>query len=213
MESIKASSVQLDTRWEPRLLGPLDKMMFDDVETWEIVVELGRGSSPISRGRGTRSCPAGVFPGAMRLFVPRYGFVDAVKVWAACRCTSPSSTTAGASRKAVFREGSLLYDEGYFLLREELWEPATYLSILKYIALGYSSLGKLAGALGMDKTNLTKYLSALEILGFVKHVAPYGQRRKGVYQAADNYTWFWLKFVLPNQSDMELGGRRGGGED
>ena len=147
-----------------------------------------------------------------RAFVPRYGFVDAVKVWAAAGGVplylaqfDDGRSFEDNLREAVFRKGSLLYDEGYFLLREELREPATYLSILKYIALGYSSLGKLAGALGMDKTNLTKYLSVLETLGFVKHVVPYGQRRKGIYQVADNYMWFWLKFVLPNQSDLELG--------
>jgi AAA+ ATPase superfamily predicted ATPase len=60
--------------------------------------------------------------------------------------------------------------------------------------------------LAWTRQTLTKYLSVLETLGFVKHVVPYGQRRKGIYQAADNYMWFWLKFVLPNQSDLELGG-------
>ncbi|MGC8974259.1 MAG: ATP-binding protein, partial [Thermoproteus sp.] len=108
-------------------------------------------------------------------------------------------------RDRVFRKGALLYDEGYFLLREELREPATYLAVLKYLALGYNSMGKLSSALGMDKANLVKYLSVLEDLGLVKHVVPYGQRRKGMYQVADNYMWFWLKFVLPNRSDLELG--------
>jgi len=47
-------------------------------------------------------------------------------------------------RRAVLTKGSLLYDEGYFLLREELREPSTYLALLKYLAAGYNTIGKLA---------------------------------------------------------------------
>ncbi|MGC9119472.1 MAG: ATP-binding protein [Thermoproteus sp.] len=147
-----------------------------------------------------------------RAFVPRYRFADAVKVWAVAGGVplyldefDDGMTFEENLRDRVFRKGALLYDEGYFLLREELREPATYLAVLKYLALGYNSMGKLSSALGMDKANLVKYLSVLEDLGLVKHVVPYGQRRKGMYQVADNYMWFWLKFVLPNRSDLELG--------
>jgi len=39
-------------------------------------------------------------------------------------------------KRAVFTKGSLLYDEGHFLLREELREPSTYLALLKHLAAG-----------------------------------------------------------------------------
>jgi AAA+ ATPase superfamily predicted ATPase len=147
-----------------------------------------------------------------RSFIPRYGFEDAVRVWAAAggvpmylRLFDDGLEFEENLKKAVFTKGSLLYDEGYFLLREELREPSTYLALLKYLAAGYNTIGKLASAMGADKANLTKYLAVLQSLGLVKHVVPYGQRRKGIYAVADNYMWFWLKFVLPNQSELELG--------
>ncbi len=148
----------------------------------------------------------------VRELLPRYGFEDAVKAWAVAggvplyvKELDDGRTPEENVRDVVFAKGSLLFDEGYFLLREELREPSTYLTILKYLSLGYNSLGKLAGATGYDKSNLAKYLSVLEGLGLVRHVVPYGQKRKGVYQVADNYMWFWLKFVLPNRAELELG--------
>jgi len=149
---------------------------------------------------------------SVRALLPGYSFEDAVKAWAVVggvplyvKEFDDSKSPEENIRDAVFSKGALLYDEGYFLLREEVREPSTYLTILKYISLGYSSLGKLASVAGYDRANLSKYLAVLENLGFVKHVVPLGQRRKGIYQLADNYMWFWLKFVLPNKSDLELG--------
>ena len=106
---------------------------------------------------------------------------------------------------AVFAKRPLLYDEDYFLLREELREPSTYLALLKYLAAGYNTIGKLASAVGADKANLTKYLAVLQ--GLVKHVVPYGQRRKGIYAVADNYMWFWLRFVPPTSRSWSWGTR------
>jgi len=132
---------------------------------------------------------------SVRALLPGYSFEDAVKAYAAVGgvplyVKDDSKSPEENIRDAVFSKGALLYDEGYFLLREEVREPSTYLTTLKYISLGYSSLGKLASATGYDRANLPKYLAVLENLGFVKHVVRLGQRKKGIYQLADNYMWF-----------------------
>ncbi|MEZ0319668.1 MAG: ATP-binding protein [Pyrobaculum sp.] len=180
------------------------------ISTIEVEV-LGRKSPLYGRRTGSWEVKPLDFRWA-RALLPRYGFEDAVKAWAVAggvplylKELDDSKTPEENIRDAVFTKGRLLYDEGYFLLREELREPATYLTVLKYIALGYATVGKLSGAAGLDKGNLMKYLSVLESLGLVRHVVPYGQRRKGAYAVADNYMWFWLKFVLPNRGDLELG--------
>ena len=180
------------------------------ISTIEVHV-LGRRSPLYGRRTGSWEVKPLDFRWA-RALVPRYGFEDAVKAWAVAggvplylKELDDSKTPEENIVEAVFAKGRLLFDEGYFLLREELREPSTYLTVLKYIALGYASVGKLSSATGMDKGNLMKYLHVLEALGFVKHVVPYGQRRKGVYAIADNYMWFWLKFVLPNRGELELG--------
>ncbi|MEM1637636.1 MAG: TOBE domain-containing protein, partial [Pyrobaculum sp.] len=102
---------------------------------------------------------------------------DAVKAWAVAggvplylKELDDRKTPEENIVEAVFSVGRLLFDEGYLLLREELREPSTYLTVLKYIALGYASVGKLSSATGMDKGNLMKYLHVLEALRLVKHV-------------------------------------------
>jgi len=116
---------------------------------------------------------------SVRALLPGYSFEDAVKAWAVVggvplyvKEFDDSKSPEENIRDAVFSKGALLYDEGYFLLREEVREPSTYLTILKYISLGHSSLGKLASVTGYDRANLSKYLAVLENLGFVKHGSP-----------------------------------------
>ena len=180
------------------------------VSTIEVHV-LGRKSPLYGRRTGSWEVRPLDFKWA-RALVPNYGFEDAVKAWAVAggvplylKELDDSKTPEENIVEAVFAKGRLLFDEGYFLLREELREPSTYLTVLKYIAMGYAAVGKLSSATGMEKGNLMKYLHVLEALGLVKHVVPYGQRRKGIYAIADNYMWFWLKFVLPNRGELELG--------
>jgi len=108
-------------------------------------------------------------------------------------------------KRIVLTKGRNLYDEPLILLREEFRESRIYRLILKYLAIGYRSLGKLCSATGMDKGNLSKYLDTLQETGIVEHVLPYGKRRGGIYEISDHFMDFWFRFVYPHRAELEMG--------
>ena len=103
-----------------------------------------------------------------------------------------------------------LFDEVNFLLRMELREPRTYASVLQAIAGGATRLNEIAQRVGLDRTNVNKYLSVLRELDLVKRETSVTERapeksKKGLYKIEDNYVKFWFRFVLPNRSLIEAG--------
>ena len=108
-------------------------------------------------------------------------------------------------KKNVLTKGRNLYDEPLILLREEFRESRIYRLILKYLALGYRSLGKLCSVTGMDRGNLSKYLDTLRETGIVEHILPYGKRRGGIYEISDPFMDFWFRFVYPHRAELEMG--------
>ncbi|MBI4919677.1 ATP-binding protein [archaeon] len=105
----------------------------------------------------------------------------------------------------ILRKGKYLNQEVEFMLKQEFREQKTYLSILKQIALGFCSLGKLCAATGMDKANISKYLHVLEEITIIRHILPLGKKRKGIYLITDPFFTFWLKLVSPYQAELESG--------
>ncbi len=108
---------------------------------------------------------------------------------------------------AILTKGSFLYREAEFLLKQEFREQKTYLNILKKIGQGYTSLGKLCSAAGIEKANLSKYLYTLEDIRIIRHVLPLGMKRRGGYFIKDPYFNFYFHFVYPNISEIESGNR------
>jgi len=108
-------------------------------------------------------------------------------------------------RTKVLSKGEVLYEEPEFLLREEFREPRTYKLIMKYLALGYMSLGELVSVTGFDRGNLSKYLETLESVGLIGYELPYGKRKRGRYFIKDNFINFWFRYVYPNKGDLEIG--------
>ncbi|MBU4031958.1 MAG: ATP-binding protein [Candidatus Thermoplasmatota archaeon] len=105
----------------------------------------------------------------------------------------------------ILTKGMNLYDEPLILLRQEFRESRTYKLLLKYISLGYRSIGKLCSVSGMDKSNISKYLDTLKETGLIEHVLPLGKKRGGIYEITDPFTDFWFRFVYPNRADLEMG--------
>lgn len=108
-------------------------------------------------------------------------------------------------KDSMLTKGMELYDEPLTLLRQEFKESRTYRHILKYISLGYRTSGKLCSATGIDKSNLTKYLSTLEETHIIKHILPLGMTRKGIYEIEDPFFKFWFRFVYANRDSLEIG--------
>jgi AAA+ ATPase superfamily predicted ATPase len=105
----------------------------------------------------------------------------------------------------ILKKGEVLFEEPKILLKEEFRESKTYTLILKYISLGYNSQGELSSITGIEKGNLSKYLSVLEETQLIEYVLPLGQRKRGIYILKDPFFNFWFRFVYPNLSDLEIG--------
>lgn len=111
----------------------------------------------------------------------------------------------------IARKGRLLYEEGDFLLKEELREPSTYFSILEAMSAGNTRQTEIANRIGMPSTAIPRYLSTLERLGFICRTAPVtesGRSKRTTYRIRDNFVSFWFKFIYPYGSYIEEGNYR-----
>ncbi len=103
---------------------------------------------------------------------------------------------------------SFLYAEPLFLLKEEIREPTTYLSALQVVAGGERKLSSIASRLGIKASSLTPFIEKLIDIGFLKKEVPVTKNptktKAALYSIGDNFISFWLKYVLPNRSAIEL---------
>ena len=143
-----------------------------------------------------------------------YGILGGIPAYLnqfALRSTNDSQRTLEQHIKdELLTPQGYLFDEVNFLLRTELREPRTYASLLHAIAGGATRLNEISQRVGLDATNVNKYLSVLRELRLVKRETPVTDRapqksKKGLYKIADNYVKFWFRFVLPNRSLIESG--------
>ncbi len=112
--------------------------------------------------------------------------------------------------KNILSKSSFLYDEPNFLLQREVTEVGSYFSVIKAIAAGNQKLSKIAGALELKQTGLTKYLKTLIDLDILEREVPITEEnpdksKRGLYKIKDNFILFWFKFVYPNLSFIESG--------
>ena len=127
-----------------------------------------------------------------------------------CKILSQQANIYFAIKNKILTKGEVLFEEVYFLLRQEFRTPRTYFPILKAIAQGAHKFGEISSKTGYDKSNLTKYLSSLEKLKLVRREVPITEpkpekSRKSLYFISDNFIDFWFNFVFPHLSDLEFG--------
>ena len=122
---------------------------------------------------------------------------------------SPAADIFQAIKKNILSKQSFLFEEPIFLLEKEFGETGTYFSLIKTIAAGNRKLGKIASALGLNQSSLTKYLKTLQEMGLVVRDVPVTEKnpeksKKGLYRITDNFISFWFKFVHPFRSRLEI---------
>ena len=110
----------------------------------------------------------------------------------------------------VLSKSSFLYDEPNFLLQREVGEVGSYFSIIKTIAAGSRKLSKIASALELKQTGLTKYLKTLINLDILEREVPVTddspeKSKSGLYKIKDNFMMFWFRFIFTNQNYIESG--------
>ncbi len=109
-------------------------------------------------------------------------------------------------RTSIARKGQFLYEEGEFLLKEELAEPQTYISILRAVAEGCTRQAEIANAIGMPATGITRYLVTLIRLGFLDRKTPVTEKprtKRALYFIRDQFLCFWFRFIYPNKTLIE----------
>jgi hypothetical protein len=148
----------------------------------------------------------------LREMLGKFSIEELVKAWCVFGGTpfylsqiDPKMTVAENIKRKILAKGEILYNEPRILLREEFREPKTYMLILKYMSLGCGSQGELSSMTGIEKGNLSKYLSVLEETQLIRYVLPLGQRKRGIYVISDPFFNFWFRFAYPNLSDLEIG--------
>jgi AAA+ ATPase superfamily predicted ATPase len=110
----------------------------------------------------------------------------------------------------VLTRGEPLYEEVPFLLREELREPRVYMAVLSAIAGGARKFGEISSKVGLDRSNLSRYLATLAELGLVEREVPITEprpdkSRRGLYRLSDPFLATWFAFVLPHRTLLERG--------
>ena len=150
---------------------------------------------------------------ASRMFFPRYDEESRLFAYSVLggvplylSLFSDSKTVEENIKDQILSRGAPLYDEPEILLLQETRDPTTYMSILKAIAAGYMKFSEISDASGVEKNKLSKYLSVLiDRLKLVTRETPLMEQRGSIYKIRNNFIRFWLKYVLPYKSLLELG--------
>lgn len=107
-------------------------------------------------------------------------------------------------RDKILTKGTLLHDEPLYALKQELKEPAVYLSIVEAISSGRSKYNEITTYIGTDAGY---YLNNLVELGIIEKHNPIGEKktsRKSLYHVSDPYFSFWFRYVSQYYSLIEM---------
>ncbi|MCP5005230.1 MAG: ATP-binding protein [Planctomycetes bacterium] len=157
---------------------------------------------PLSPGWITNAFPTTAFDAvkAYAIFggVPRY--------WELAR---NCKTVDAAIKQLIFDKNGILHEEPMRLLLDDMRSAAQPYSILSLIGHGCHRLYEIAGRLGKPANSLTRPLSTLIDLGYVRRELPFGESVKStkrtLYKINDPFLSFYFRFVLPNKSLLEMG--------
>jgi len=112
--------------------------------------------------------------------------------------------------KLVLRKDGPLYAEARFLLQEEVSVANVYWSLLHVIGSGAARISEISGRLRMPANQLTRYLAALQDLGYVSRIVPLTEKspeksKRGLYQIVDPFLRLWFGVVSRYESLIEFG--------
>lgn len=152
----------------------------------------------------------------LKEFVP-YSPVDLAQVWFVCggvpaylRLFNLQCDFWTNVSNLFLTKGAYLYLEAELLLQYEFREPANYLTILKSVANGMTTLAEIVQSSGLDRSMVSKYLSVLQRLHIIREeisvTAPVTSRKRQ-YRLSDPYLSFWFRFVYPDMTAIESGHR------
>ncbi len=105
----------------------------------------------------------------------------------------------------ILEPGHPLLTEPLDLLRQELREPRTYLSILRAVAEGHTTPSEAAQAARIDPRTIHHYISVLEQLDILERRTPLGSRKGSRLYIRDPFFRYWFTVTPRVQSLVEAG--------
>lgn len=150
------------------------------------------------------------FDAAMEFFPDSYSPEDRVVAWSIYGGTpyyleaiDTDGTVATVVQDAILSRHGFLHDEPEYVLRMELSEPARYFSILKAIAGGNTTANEIAGAVGVESSQLSTYTQKLERLRIIERTVPVTEdkerSRRSRYRIRDPLFRFWFRFLYGHE--------------
>jgi len=111
--------------------------------------------------------------------------------------------------KKILDRNVFFYDEPIFLLEKEVREIMPFFSILQAIANGNHTLTEIGLAFEETSAAIISYLKMLIELSLVEKRILFdednsSQNNKELFYIADTYIEFWLKFINPHKSQLEI---------
>ena len=114
-----------------------------------------------------------------------------------------------AIKNLILDRDGILHGEPVRLLLDDVQRANQVHSLLSIIANGCNRLSKIATRIEKPASSLTRPLSNLIDLGYIKRELPFGENIKStkrtLYKLIDPFLMFWYKFIQKNQSILELG--------
>lgn len=111
--------------------------------------------------------------------------------------------------KNVFNANGIFFDEAAKIFQDDVKDIVKISTLIAYIAAGANRLSEIAARCHEPATNLSRPLRKLIDLGYIDKEIPFGTNKKdskkSLYHIADPFISFYYKFVVPNQSFIELG--------
>ncbi len=137
--------------------------------------------------------------------------VESYSVWGGIprywELTKKSRSTDSAIKDLIFDRDGVLHNEPSRLLLDDMRSATQANSLLSIIANGANRLSEIAARMGKPAGSLTRPLSNLIDLAYIKRELPFGENIKStkrtLYKLDDPFLMFWYRFVQKNQSLLE----------
>ena len=165
------------------------------------------GNSPLY-GRATVTLDVNQLPfsAAMELLGEPDDPTEQIRYWGVfggtpyyLEAATDTDTLGEAVFESILTQHGRLHNDPDYVLRMELTEPARYFSILEAVAGGATTRNEIAGVVGVDTNQLSKYLDRLERLRLIERHVPITEQpersRRGRYRLRDPLFRFWFRFV------------------
>ncbi|MCG2794956.1 MAG: ATP-binding protein [Actinomycetia bacterium] len=151
------------------------------------------------------------------LFIPDRGIRQRIETYAVLG-GMPRYLDIGAGSSSIwktiendiFNPNRVLYEEVFYILGQELRDPALYMSILAAISRGLTRPAKIGSETGIKADTVSAYLHRLEKMDIVGRAFPVTEKspdksRRVSYFIKDNFVRFWLRYLFPYKYLVESG--------